>query len=186
MPKQKKERITCEWASGAAVGIGETILMPFDLLKVKKQTNATAFKNRSIFEIAREESIKNYFKGAPITALRNMVAMGNFFTMSAIVREYYYNTSDQWNMTFQQYLFISSCSAMVSISSSSPFDVVKTRMQNKDFGKTTTTFQVVKQIVKNEGPRAFYKSLLTKYVTIGPKIVFTYAVSLYFTSKLQK
>ena len=39
--------------------------------------------------------------------------------------------------------------------------------------------------MKNEGYKAFYKGLGTKLVTIGPKIIFTYATSQYFITTIQ-
>lgn len=179
------ERVFCEWVCGATVGLGETVFMPFDLLKVKKQTNSETFGNRSIFKIMKEERINNYFKGATITLARNFIAMGNFFMVNSIVREIVFDKQTPWGLSFSQYVFSASISSFFSITSSSPFDVVKTRVQNKDFGKKSNSLFVVYDIFKNEGYRAFYKGLATKLVTIGPKIVFTYASSQYFISIIQ-
>lgn len=183
--KTRTERIGSEWACGALVGLGETVFMPFDLLKVKKQTNSETFGNRSMITIFREERINNYFKGINITAARNFVAMGNFFMINSIVREFIFDKQDPWGLSFFQYAFSASLASLCSITSSSPFDVIKTRVQNKDFGERSNSFVVVKDILQKEGPRAFYKGLATKLVTIGPKIVFTYASSQYFISYLQ-
>ena len=183
--QNRKERIFCEWACGATVGLGETIFMPFDLLKVKKQTNSETFGNRSIFKIMKEERINNYFKGGNITLARNFTAMGNFFMVNSIVREFIFDKQTPWGLSFPQYAFSAMLASLCSVSSSSPFDVVKTRVQNKDFGKNSNSLIVVRDILKNEGPRAFFKGLGTKLVTIGPKIVFTYATSQYFISIIQ-
>ena len=71
-----------------------------------------------------------------ITSLRNFIAMGNFFMVNSVVREFIFDKQDPWNLTFSQYVFSSTCASLTSISSSSPFDVIKTRVQNKDFGKS--------------------------------------------------
>jgi hypothetical protein len=184
--QSKTERILCDWYTGALIGFGETLFMPFDLLKVKKQTNPASFHNRSFYSILQEESPREYFKGAPITTLRNTVGMGNFFTVSAVIRECYYDKQDTRDMSMRQYIFKSLCSSFVSLTTSSPFDVVKTRVQNKDFGASANSVTVVYNIMRYEGPQAFFKSLLTKYITIGPKIVFTYSISLYLSSMFQK
>lgn len=183
--KTRKDRIFLEWACGASVGLGETVFMPFDLLKVKKQTNSETFGNRSIFKIMKEERINDYFKGATITLARNFTAMGNFFMVNSIVREFIFDKQTPWGLSLSQYVFSASIASFFSITSSSPFDVVKTRVQNKDFGKNSNSLIVVYDIFKNEGYRAFYKGLGTKLVTIGPKIVFTYATSQYFISIIQ-
>lgn len=185
-PKTKFQRIRNEWLSGAVIGIGETIFMPFDLLKIKKQTNVGTFNNRSMLTIIREEKLNNYFKGSAITSARNFVAMGNFFMINSVVREFIFDKQGPWNLTFTQYVFSSACASLCSISSSSPFDVIKTRVQNKDFGKKSNSLIVIKDIIKNEGFGAFYKGLGTKIITIGPKIVFTYSVTQYLISNMQQ
>jgi len=186
IPQTRYERIRNEWMSGALIGFGETIFMPFDLLKIKKQTNVGAFNDRSMFEIIKEEKINNYFKGAPITATRNFIAMGNFFMVNSIVREFLFDTQGPWNLSFAQYAFSSMCASFCSISSSSPFDVIKTRVQNKDFGKKSNSLMVIKDIISSEGIGAFYKGLGTKLITIGPKIVFTYSITQYLISNMQQ
>lgn len=185
-PETRYQRIRNEWMSGAFIGLGETIFMPFDLLKIKKQTNVGTFNNRSMFEIMKEEKLNNYFKGAAITSCRNFIAMGNFFMVNSIVREFIFNKQEPWNLSFTQYLISSSCASLCSITSSSPFDVIKTRVQNKDFGKKSNSFIVVKEILNKEGFSAFYKGLGTKLVTIGPKIVFTYSITQYLISNMQQ
>lgn len=183
--KSRKERIFLEWACGATIGLGETIFMPFDLLKVKKQTNSETFGNRTIFQIIKEERINNYFKGATITLARNFTAMGNFFMVNSIVREFIFDKQTPWGLSYSQYIFSAAIASACSISSSSPFDVVKTRVQNKDFGQNSNSYVVIRDIMKNEGYKAFYKGLGTKLVTIGPKIIFTYATSQYFITTIQ-
>ena len=183
--KSRKERIFLEWACGATIGLGETIFMPFDLLKVKKQTNSETFGNRTIFQIIKEERINNYFKGATITLARNFTAMGNFFMVNSMVREFIFDKQTPWGLSYSQYIFSAAIASACSISSSSPFDVVKTRVQNKDFGQNSNSYIVIRDIMKNEGYKAFYKGLGTKLVTIGPKIIFTYATSQYFITTIQ-
>lgn len=185
-PKNKHNRVFCDYISGAFIGIGEVIFMPFEVLKIKKQTNHHTFGNRSLIKILREEEFKNYYRGASITIMRNYIAVGNFFMVSSIIREYYYNQSSQWNMAFNDYVFIGTISSFFSITSSSPLDVIKTRIQNKNFGEYTNSYSVVKDIIKNEGKNAFYRGVITKLFTIGPKIVFTYSMSQYLISYFQK
>ena len=143
--KTKNERIFCETIGGSIVGIGETIFMPFDVLKIKKQTNYETFKNRSMYEIFKSEKISNYYRGLNITMARNSIAMGNTYFMNTLIREYYFNEKNQWNMNFYQYLTISFFSINSSLIVSSPLDVIKTRIQNKNFGKKVNSHQYNKR-----------------------------------------
>jgi hypothetical protein len=57
------------------IGIGEIVLLPLDVLKIKRQTNPEAFRGRGVFRIVADEGMGLY-RGAGWTAARN--APGSF------------------------------------------------------------------------------------------------------------
>jgi Mitochondrial carrier protein len=57
------------------IGIGEIVLLPLDVLKIKRQTNPDAFRGRGIFRIVADEGFGLY-RGWGWTAARN--APGSF------------------------------------------------------------------------------------------------------------
>lgn len=57
------------------IGIGEIVLLPLDVLKIKRQTNPEAFRGRGLFKIVADEGMGLY-RGAGWTAARN--APGSF------------------------------------------------------------------------------------------------------------
>lgn len=57
------------------IGIGEIVLLPLDVLKIKRQTNPEAFRGRGLFKIIADEGMGLY-RGAGWTAARN--APGSF------------------------------------------------------------------------------------------------------------
>jgi hypothetical protein len=57
------------------IGIGEIVLLPLDVLKIKRQTNPESFRGRGIFRIVADEGMGLY-RGAGWTAARN--APGSF------------------------------------------------------------------------------------------------------------
>jgi hypothetical protein len=57
------------------IGIGEIVLLPLDVLKIKRQTNPEAFRGRGIFKIIQDEGFGLY-RGWGWTAARN--APGSF------------------------------------------------------------------------------------------------------------
>ena len=61
--------------AGSIIGIGEIILLPLDVLKIKRQTNPEAFRGRGIFKIVVDEGFGLY-RGWGWTAARN--APGSF------------------------------------------------------------------------------------------------------------
>ena len=58
---------------------------------------------------------------------------------------------------------------MASITVAAPLDTVKTRIQNANFERKVHGVTVIKELIKNEGPTAFFKGLT-------PKVSFAYFV----------
>lgn len=67
--------IAADCLSASLIGIGEIIILPLDVLKIKRQTNPDAFRGRGIFRIIRDEGFGLY-RGWGWTAARN--APGSF------------------------------------------------------------------------------------------------------------
>lgn len=61
--------------AGSIIGVGEIILLPLDVLKIKRQTNPEAFRGRGVFRIIADEGFGLY-RGWGWTAARN--APGSF------------------------------------------------------------------------------------------------------------
>lgn len=57
------------------IGIGEIVLLPLDVLKIKRQTNPEAFRGRGVLKIVKDEGFGLY-RGWGWTAARN--APGSF------------------------------------------------------------------------------------------------------------
>ena len=70
----QQERHTSNGLS-SVIGIGEIVLLPLDVLKIKRQTNPAAFRGRGVVAIVRDEGMGLY-RGAGWTAARN--APGSF------------------------------------------------------------------------------------------------------------
>lgn len=70
----KSSRVGLTWCI-SIIGIGEIILLPLDVLKIKRQTNPEAFRGRGVFKIVADEGMGLY-RGAGWTAARN--APGSF------------------------------------------------------------------------------------------------------------
>ena len=65
------------------IGIGEIVLLPLDVLKIKRQTNPEAFRGRGVVRIVRDEGFGLY-RGWQWTAARN--APGSFAVSSPRAR----------------------------------------------------------------------------------------------------
>lgn len=159
--------------AGSVVGIGEIVLLPLDVLKIKRQTNPEAFRGRGVVRIMADEGFALY-RGWGWTAARNAPGSFALFGGSAAAKEYIYKLSDYNTATWTQNFVASIAGASASLIVSAPLDVIKTRIQNRNFEVKESGWSIVKNMASVEGPSAFFKGLTPKLLMTGPKLVFSF------------
>lgn len=174
-----------EATAGCIVGVSEVVLLPFDRLKVLSQTNQGALKGRGMISIFAQEGPRRMYAGLVITATRNAPGSFLLFGGTACTKEYVFRLEDYRKATFLQNIVASSIGAMLAVLVTSPIDVLKTRVQNKNFGEKMTASQAFAKILKHEGPHAFFKGITPKVIATSPRLVFSYTMSQYFTKLLR-
>ena len=163
--------------SGALVGVGEVVLLPLDVLKIKSQNNPAALRGRGLLSILREERISGLYRGAGWTAARNAPGSFALFGASAFVKGRIFGLENFNDATFGQTFVASAAGGVASITVASPLDVIKTRLQTRDFGSQESGYQILKDLMKKEGPRALFKGLIPKVLVVGPKLVFSFTIA---------
>lgn len=163
--------------AGSIIGIGEVFLLPLDVMKIKSQTNPEAFKGRGFLKIIKDEGVSNLYKGWGWTAARNAPGSFALFGGNTFAKEYVLHLDDHSSATAAQNFISSIFGASASLIVSAPLDVVKTRIQNKNFDSNETGLQIIKDMAKNEGITSFFKGLTPKLLTTGPKLVFSFAMA---------
>lgn len=159
--------------AGSLIGIGEIILLPLDVLKIKRQTNPEAFRSRGFFRIVADEGMGLY-RGAGWTAARNAPGSFALFGGSAWTKEKLFKLEDYNKATWGQNFVASVAGASASLIVSAPLDVIKTRIQNRNFENPESGFRIVASMIKNEGISSFFKGLTPKMLMTGPKLVFSF------------
>lgn len=172
--------------SGSLIGIGEVALLPLDVLKIKSQTNPQALRNRGLVTILREEKISGLYRGASWTMARNAPGSFALFGVNAFVKSRVFGLDNFNDATFAQTFCASVLGGVASITVSSPLDVIKTRLQKADFGSGTSGVQILKDLLRKEGPGALFKGLLPKVLIVGPKLVFSFTVAQHMISTFEK
>ena len=162
--------------AGSLIGIGEIVLLPLDVLKIKRQTNPEAFRGRGFVRVLLDEGFGLY-RGWGWTAARNAPGSFALFGGSAFAKEYIYKLQDYTTATWTQNFVASICGASASLIVSAPLDVIKTRIQNRNFEHPESGFTILKNMAKNEGISSFFKGLVPKLLTTGPKLVFSFALA---------
>ena len=96
------------------IGIGEIVLLPLDVLKIKRQTNPEAFRGRGVFRIVADEGMGLY-RGAGWTAARNAPGSFALFGGSAAAKQYLYKLDDYNAASFMQNFVASIAGAAASL-----------------------------------------------------------------------
>jgi 1,2-phenylacetyl-CoA epoxidase catalytic subunit len=95
------------------------------------------------------------------------------FGASAATKEYILGVTDYSKATWTQNFIASVAGAVSSIAVAAPLDTVKTRIQNANFERKVHGLTVVKELIRDEGPTAFFKGLTPK-VTLLPFVTENY------------
>ncbi|KAM7220874.1 Mitochondrial carrier domain containing protein [Rhypophila decipiens] len=159
--------------AGSLIGIGEIVLLPLDVLKIKRQTNPEAFRGRGVLKIVKDEGFGLY-RGWGWTAARNAPGSFALFGGSAFAKEFLFGLQDYNKASWFQNFVASIAGASASLVVSAPLDVIKTRIQNRNFENPESGFKILTNMAKNEGAGAFFKGLVPKLLMTGPKLVFSF------------
>ncbi|KAI6248760.1 Mitochondrial GTP/GDP carrier protein 1 [Erysiphe necator] len=159
--------------AGSLIGIGEIILLPLDVLKIKRQTNPEAFRGRGVVRIVKDEGFGLY-RGWQWTAARNAPGSFALFGGSAFTKGYVFGLSDYNQASWYQNFIASISGASASLLVSAPLDVIKTRIQNRNFDNPEGGFKIISKMIKNEGISSFFKGMVPKLLMTGPKLVFSF------------
>lgn len=162
--------------AGSLIGVGEVVLLPLDVLKIKRQTNPDAFRGRGFLKILADEGWGLY-RGCGWTAARNVPGSFALFGGNSFAKEYIFGLSDNSSATWTQNFITSIVGASASLIVSAPLDVVKTRIQNRNFDNPESGFSILLKMARIEGFSAFFKGLTPKLLTTGPKLVFSFSLA---------
>jgi len=173
---ERKGKMMIQACAGSLTGIGEVVLLPLDVLKIKMQVNPESFRGRGIFRIIAEERFALY-RGWGWTMARNAPGSFALFGASAVTKEYALGVTDYSKATWVQNFIASVSGAVASITVAAPLDTIKTRIQKANFESKKSGMQVFKELIKNEGPSALFKGLTPKILVVGPKLVFSYTLA---------
>jgi len=162
--------------AGSVIGVGEIVLLPLDVLKIKRQTNPEAFRGRGVLRIVADEGFALY-RGWGWTAARNAPGSFALFGGSAFAKEYIIGLKDYSSATWGQNAIASAAGSIASITISQPLDVIKTRVQNQNFESKVGGVTIVRDLIRNEGFMAFFKGLTPKLLVVAPKLVFSFTIA---------
>ncbi|KAI8607635.1 mitochondrial carrier domain-containing protein [Chytriomyces sp. MP71] len=173
--------------AGSICGVmGAFSCNPFELIKTRLQSQVSAqnahqavghqFQYKSswdaLMKTYQADGVKGLYRGSALSMARSFIGSGVNLTTYSMTKEYLIlkrNWKDDWVVDMVAGLGsgVMSCAAM------NPIDVVRTRYYNQPYvnGKGqlySSGMDAIMQIVRNEGPRSFYKGFTTHFLRIGP------------------
>lgn len=182
---EKHAKTMMHATSGSLIGIGEVALLPLDVLKIRAQTNPEAIGGRGVAQIFKTEGLALY-RGAGWTAARNAPGSFALFGGSAACKEYLFGLKNYNDATFVQNFVASVSGASASIVVAQPLDVIKTRVQSRPFDSPESGMQVIRNLLRNEGPGALFKGIVPKISVVGPKLVFSFTIAQHMIAYYEK
>ncbi len=142
-------------ATGVSAGITEAfVVVSFELVKIRMQDKASAGKYKNTLDcflkIFREEGPLAFFKGLESTIWRHAAWNGGYFGVIHGVKEALPSANNPQERLLNNFI-AGSIGGTVGTILNTPFDVVKTRIQNQSVPKYNWTFPALATIAKEEG-----------------------------------
>jgi hypothetical protein len=162
--------------SGAAMGAGEVMLLPFDVMKIKSQVNPEVRK-MGFSGLVKQEGLSGLYAGAGFTAARNIIGSFMLFGVNSYVK-CTLSPKDGEKPSFVQLAISSTAGSVSSILVACPLDVVKTRIQSGSHAGLSGT-AIIRNMYMQEGIGGFFKGAVPKVAVVGPKLIFSFTLAQY-------
>ncbi|KAI9138736.1 mitochondrial 2-oxodicarboxylate carrier protein [Paraphysoderma sedebokerense] len=161
--------------TGVSAGCTEAFLVvSFELVKIRLQDKNNAGKYKStmdcVSKILREEGPMAFFKGLESTLWRHATWNGGYFAVINLVNQRLPETETKSGMLLNKFIS-GTFGGTVGTMLNTPFDVVKTRVQNQTASqnpKYNWAIPALGTIAREEGLRALYKGFVPKVLRLGP------------------
>lgn len=172
---------------GLGAGVSEAIfaVTPMETVKVKfiHDQNSANPKYKGFFhgvrEIVRQYGIGGVYKGVTATIIKQGSNQAiRFFVMESLKSEYRRLSGKDANAPVPVLItgIFGLIAGAASVFGNTPVDVVKTRMQGLEASKYKNTLDCAVQIMKNEGPKAFYKGTVPRLSRVCLDVAITFMI----------
>ena len=172
--------------SGLGAGVCEAVLAvtPMETVKVKfinDQRSATPkYKGfaHGLRSIIAEQGIKGTYQGVSATIMKQGSNQVIRFTVVESLKDWYtgYDQSKRKDIPLYVTGAFGAFAGACSVFGNTPLDVVKTRMQGLEAHRYKNTWDCMKQIWVNEGPRAFYKGTVPRLSRVCLDVGITFVI----------
>lgn len=162
-------------AAGVSAGLTEAFVnCPFEVVKVRMQAreNLGVYKNTmdALMKMLRGEGALSLYRGLEPQLWRNGVWNGAYFGTINELKAALPKPKDKVSETWRNF-FAGLMAGGLATTLNTPFDVVKSRMQNQvatEVPKYSWTLPALGVIYKEEGFKALFKGYVPRMIRLGP------------------
>ena len=166
--------ISGELLAGAGAGFCQVVVTtPMEIVKIRGQLTGA-----SIGQVVGELGFLGLYKGYTPTLIRDVWFSVFFFPMQAKMKESWLHPEDSPSTKTTKSFACGIIAGSFGAAISTPFDVIKTRIQA---GVPGNVIGVAQETMAKEGPSALFRGVLPRVAAIGP--LFGVAVMIYDVQK---
>eukprot|EP00090_Calanus_glacialis_P034995 TRINITY_DN596_c0_g1_i1.p1 TRINITY_DN596_c0_g1~~TRINITY_DN596_c0_g1_i1.p1 ORF type:complete len:320 (-),score=106.00 TRINITY_DN596_c0_g1_i1:210-1169(-) len=169
---------------GLGAGVSEAIfaVTPMETVKVKfiadQRSANPQYKGfaHGVKTIIAAEGIMGTYRGLTATMMKQGSNQAIRFYVMETCKDWYRKGDPNAHVPKLIVGLFGGFAGACSVMGNTPLDVVKTRMQSLDASRYKNTFDCAKQIMVNEGPKAFYKGTLPRMSRVVLDVGITFMI----------
>lgn len=169
---------------GLGAGISEAILAvtPMETIKVKfiadQRSANPQYKGFShgVRSIVASEGIMGCYRGLTATMMKQGSNQAIRFYVMETLKDKYRGGDSSVHVPKLLVGLMGGFAGACSVMGNTPLDVVKTRMQGLEAAKYKNTFDCARQILVQEGPKAFYKGTVPRMSRVVLDVAITFMI----------
>jgi len=169
---------------GLGAGVSEAILAvtPMETVKVKfiadQRSANPQYKGfmHGVRHIVAAEGLAGTYKGLSATMMKQGSNQAIRFYVMETCKDWYRGGDPSKPVPKLIVGLFGGFAGACSVFGNTPLDVVKTRMQSLDAAKYKNTFDCARQILVNEGPKAFYKGTVPRLSRVVLDVGITFMI----------
>ncbi|KAF8452981.1 mitochondrial carrier protein [Terfezia claveryi] len=186
-PKGEKGDISFPWeliAGGTAGGCQVVFTNPLEIVKIRLQVqgevarNVEGYERRSALWIVRNLGLVGLYKGASACLMRDVPFSAIYFPTYSHLKKDFFGESPEKKLGILQLLTAGAVAGMPAAYFTTPFDVIKTRLQ-VEARKGQTTYRglmhCARTVWQEEGFKAFFKGGPARIMRSSPQFGCTLA-----------
>lgn len=154
-------------ASFCSTVLGTAVRIPCEVLKQRLQAGIFDNVGEAIICTWRQDGLKGFFRGTGATLCREVpfyvAGMGLYGESKKVVQKILGRELEPWET-----IAVGAISGGLAAVTTTPFDVMKTRMMTAPQGRPVSMSMVALSILRHEGPLGLFKGALPRFFWIAP------------------